>query len=146
VTTFDMRRACTDILECLPDPESSDSNNARRSSSNSSKLTWKYQWQRSSTSARYQRQQNRTRSLTEAYAARDVRAWDDDSTSSNSNDEAVGMALALLRVLPEDSWKNVDALGLEDDDDDFDDDDDEVVVGEENHLFVNTEHPEQTSD
>jgi hypothetical protein len=146
VTTFDMRRACSDILECLPDPEtnSNDRNDRSRSSSHSPKLTWKYQWQRALTSARYQQQQNRTRFLTAAYADGMASHDNASSSASSNNDEAIGMALALLRVLPGDAWNSFDALGLEDDDDDFDDGDDEVV-GEEHELFVKKEHPEQTS-
>jgi hypothetical protein len=163
VTTFDMRRACTDILECLPDPpgETHYSNSHHRP-----KVTWKYTWQRACTSARYEQQQEqhqqeqRTRTATyadaDAYADGGITSPNgNDSTSTNAsasastnNDEAIHMALALLRVLPEDAWENFDALGLQgDDDDDFDDDfDDDEVVCEENELFVNTEQPEQTSD
>lgn len=154
VTTFDMRRACSDILECLPDPETNarddrtQTQTAGRSSlsSHNPRVTWKFKWQRAQT--RYQQEQrrerqeqHRTRSLTAAYAD-GMASHDNTNDSSNNNDEAIGMALALLRVLPEDAWKSFDALGLEDDDDEYEDD----VDDEETELFVNTEHPERTSE
>jgi hypothetical protein len=134
VTTFDMRRAVYDILECLPNPGADELHASDRSSTrNTAGWTWKFQWQRE------ERQQKRA-----AYAERNNK--DDNSTNNKDNDNAIGMALALLRVLPEDAWKNFDALGLEDDDDEDDYDNNDDGVGEENELLVTREHPEQTSE
>jgi hypothetical protein len=157
VTIFDMRRACTDILECLPDPESNNAHNDRNRSSSHGpkpKLTWKFKWQRAASSAKYQLEQHRSRSrsLTATYAVADASVdgmvlHDNFSVNDNANnDQAIGMALALLRVLPEDAWKSFDALGLEEDDDNNDDFNDADADEVEDDLVVNKEQPQQTSE
>jgi hypothetical protein len=134
VTPFEMQRAVNDILECLhelDEPQVADTaatTNDRRVPTRP-RLTWKQQWQQQLTRCRSEQEQTRALNVT----------FDRNNRNNDNNGAVIHMALALLRTLPQDAWKNFDSLGLEEEEEGYEES--ELLSSTRNELY-----PGQTSE